>query len=170
MSTDERPRPATAVSRTQLRRLLRQLEPDDPSPSRSAPGLFLVFAGVAVAILLLWVGYGVWLIPMLENPSPARVSSMYGGLDALFSGLAFAGVLCAVWLQSRQLRSQLRELRTAQSISTMQSLFQVLVTYSETEGRFGTEPAMLTRASAALKPIVEQVLETLEEIEGRNPT
>ena len=60
----------------------------------------LVFAVTVAA----WV-----LVPLLSAaffpdwPTRGQFGDLYGSLNALFSGLAFAGLLCTMWLQQQQL-------------------------------------------------------------------
>ena len=66
-----------------------------------------VFASVA-ALWLIWAGLS-WLFGSLETRG--QFGDSFGGLNALFSGLAFAGVIYAVLLQRRELQLQREELR-----------------------------------------------------------
>lgn len=66
--------------------------------------------GVAVAALLV-VTFGSWLAAPHVLPSiGVRVADVYEALSALFSGLALAGVVVAIVLQSRELRAQREEM------------------------------------------------------------
>lgn len=67
-----------------------------------------IFLGVAAA----WLG-SYWIIQS-AFPDPAesgQVGDTFGAVNALFSGLAFAGVIIAIWLQRKDLELQREELR-----------------------------------------------------------
>lgn len=70
----------------------------------------LVVAGlVVVAVILMWF----WLpafVPGVSTPERGTWGDMYGSLNALFSGLAFAGLVIAIVLQTQELGLQRREL------------------------------------------------------------
>ncbi len=67
---------------------------------------------VATALLSLFVIYFsvvVFLYPDIANRG--QFGDMFGGLNTLFSGLAFGGVVYAIFLQRRDLELQREELR-----------------------------------------------------------
>lgn len=70
------------------------------------------FYGVLGAVLLIWLGLG-WGIPVLimGKPwgSPGELGDAFGMVNALFSGLAFTGVIAAIWLQKMEFQGQLQE-------------------------------------------------------------
>lgn len=64
-----------------------------------------------LALLILYSYYRFvtcWLPTWLER---AQFGDMFGGTNALFSGLALAGVVAAIWLQRKELALQRLELR-----------------------------------------------------------
>jgi hypothetical protein len=68
--------------------------------------LFIIFATIVLVVCLVgaYFAYG-------------RVSeSIFDGISALFSGLAFAGVLCALHLQSKELKLQWKEMVETKNI------------------------------------------------------
>lgn len=66
--------------------------------------------GVGVLVLALWLFWGHGrLQDLLQLPPATRTG--FDGIEALFTGLAFAAVLVTLRLQSRQLSFQLEELR-----------------------------------------------------------
>ena len=70
-----------------------------------------VFVGVAVVVIAAWFGYWEWIISCFEEwESRGQFGDMFGGLNALFSGLAFAGVICTILLQSNELALQREEM------------------------------------------------------------
>ena len=74
-----------------------------------------LLAGLIVAVVILWLGYWWGLSRLIaESTIPyqnrGQFGDMFGGLNALFSALAFAGLLYAIALQRNELALQRREL------------------------------------------------------------
>ena len=68
----------------------------------------LVFSATAVA----WVVVPYVSAALLPDwQVRGQFGDLYGSTNALFSGLAFAGLLCTLWLQQRQLELQRSELK-----------------------------------------------------------
>ena len=76
------------------------------SPGRS----LLPFIGLGLLILVLWVSSGSLLY---SDPNRGTFGDMFGAINALFSGLAFAGLIFTILLQRDELVEQRRELRHA---------------------------------------------------------
>lgn len=80
---------------------------------------FFQFVLVAIGIVLIWLGW-FWLVqymyPALDNegglvrPGPGVSGDMFGALTALFSGLAFAGLVVTLVMQREELDKQREEL------------------------------------------------------------
>lgn len=77
-------------------------------------------------VMILFV-IGVWLGSYwyIENHYPiydvkGQVGDMFGAINALFSGLAFAGLIYAIYLQNKELKLQKDELRKTQAIAESQ--------------------------------------------------
>lgn len=85
-----------------LAKLLRYVGVENPV-SISVVRLFLV-----IFVFWLVVGYA---IPMAVFSDPGAFGDMFGAVNALFSGLAFAGVIYAMFLQKRELGYQREELQ-----------------------------------------------------------
>ena len=68
------------------------------------------FLIVAIAVVL-WIGYGI-IVPHLfmDWQKSSQFGDMFGGIGALFSGLALAGVVIAVLMQKEELELQREEL------------------------------------------------------------
>ncbi len=66
--------------------------------------LWVVMALVVAA----WVATGWVLYPRQDR---GTIRDMFGAVNALFSGLAFAGIIYTVWLQRMELQLQRKELR-----------------------------------------------------------
>ncbi len=69
-----------------------------------------VLCFLAILIVGAWIGFG-WILPRLlfDPEDAAAFGDAFGMVNALFSGLAFLGVIVAIWLQNRELQHQLRE-------------------------------------------------------------
>jgi len=77
---------------------------ESESENRTSPAVFWI----AVAFVLgAWVLTPVFLLPREDH---GTFGDMYGAVNALFSGLAFAGIIYTVWLQRKELQLQRREL------------------------------------------------------------
>jgi hypothetical protein len=76
--------------------------PADRSTSQWLPLLLIV------AVILVWVAGG-WFAR--TQTDPGVFGDMFGAVNALFSGLAFAGVIYAILLQRKELELQREELR-----------------------------------------------------------
>jgi len=70
----------------------------------------VVAAGVVV-IVGVWLGAGFAIWKWMGPPDgPGTFGDMFGVVNALFSGLAFGGVIYAIFLQRRELELQRQEL------------------------------------------------------------
>jgi len=66
---------------------------------------------VVIAILLVWIIYGFVVIYTLPDwPERGTFGDMFGAINALFSGLALAGIILAIFLQKQELELQRHEL------------------------------------------------------------
>lgn len=73
----------------------------------------LMLVAVLVALIVSgWFYYGSQMEEHFKSPADrATHGDMYGGLNALFSGLAFAGIIVTLVLQREELELQRQELR-----------------------------------------------------------
>jgi hypothetical protein len=70
--------------------------------------------GGAVGILLLWGGSAALMLHYFPDPADhGTFGDMFGAVNALFSGLAFLGVIVAIILQRQELELQREELRAS---------------------------------------------------------
>ncbi|MCG7964865.1 MAG: putative phage abortive infection protein [Candidatus Thiodiazotropha taylori] len=76
------------------------------SPNKTEVGWILPIT-VVIIVILLWVGSGYFLHDLNNRGS---FGDMFGAVNALFSGLAFAGVIFAILLQRKELSLQRNEL------------------------------------------------------------
>jgi hypothetical protein len=79
------------------------------TPARTNPWrIGFIILGIAVAI---WISYGLVVPRMLMDwQKSSQFGDMFGGIGALFSGLALAGVVVAVLMQKEELELQREEL------------------------------------------------------------
>ncbi len=68
--------------------------------------IWRVAAWVAALILVLWAASGLLLFSVKERGS---FGDMFGAINALFSGLAFGGVVIAILLQRQEMRDSRRD-------------------------------------------------------------
>ena len=62
---------------------------------------------ITAVVILIWIGSG---FVLYKNTERGTFGDMFGAVNALFSGLAFAGVIYAILLQRKELSLQRREL------------------------------------------------------------
>jgi hypothetical protein len=76
---------------------------------------FWVLFAIAFVVVALWVGAGVLLYDADESTpiwgNRGTFGDMFGSINALFSGLAFAGIIFTVLLQRQELQLQRHELK-----------------------------------------------------------
>ncbi len=91
---------------------MNQTNPDDEKKALYKMNLGVL--GIVLLVFCFWVG-SYFLVPRLaktDNPqiSAGEVGDMFGAVNALFSGLAFVGLIYTILLQSQELRLQREEL------------------------------------------------------------
>lgn len=82
---------------------------EDKQLQLKARHVICIFLLVAVAWVLTPI-----VVPLLsgsENGAPGQYGDMFGAVNALFSGFAFAGIIVALLYQKRELQLQRRELK-----------------------------------------------------------
>lgn len=62
------------------------------------------------SVLLVWATSWFFITALLPEDKRGQFGDMFGAVNSLFSGLAFAGLFFAIWLQHRQLKMQKKEL------------------------------------------------------------
>ena len=78
--------------------------------TRNSRGLGLLLL-LCVMVFMIWLGYWFALEKWVDKASErGQFGDMFGGLNALFAALAFAGLMFTVWIQRQQLALQQREL------------------------------------------------------------
>ena len=84
-------------------------KPEDIPKSRSVYPLLL---GIVIIVLLIWVVYALTLLHSeYKLAECGQFGDMFGAVNALFSGLALAGVIVAILLQKDELALQRKELK-----------------------------------------------------------
>lgn len=74
----------------------------------------LLLATPFIVIALLWFFYPLWLpsiFPRADGNNLGAFGDTFGALNALFSGMAFAGIIISIILQSKELRETREELK-----------------------------------------------------------
>ncbi|NQT78012.1 MAG: hypothetical protein HQ565_09880 [Bacteroidetes bacterium] len=71
--------------------------------------------GLATVIIIvgLWLGTHFWLVGKIDR---GTYGDMFGSVNALFSGLAFAGIIITILLQSKELALQRDELTETRDV------------------------------------------------------
>ena len=104
---------------------------DDSKKMRLFP--WLIFLGVISIYIVYW--YIICISGWFPSLDKGQFGDMFGAVNALFAGLAFAGVIWAIILQKEELelqRKELKETRTElQKQSFESSFFQLLGFYKE---------------------------------------
>ena len=78
----------------------------------STPLKWIAFAAAAVAVaIIFWLLSWALITSQLGNPEkPGPFGDMFGAVNSLFSGLAFAGVIVAILMQLEELKIQRKEI------------------------------------------------------------
>lgn len=80
------------------------------------------FIWVIVIVLVLWIGSWVGIIYGFDEwETCGQFGDMFGAINSLFSGLAFAGAIIAIYLQSQELNLQRKELEQTRDVFKEQS-------------------------------------------------
>jgi hypothetical protein len=88
---------------------------EDKKDKRALRQAYQWSAVVLLIVLALWIAtpFAVTAIVGQQSDQRGQFGDLYGSINSLFSGLAFAGVIIAILLQRRELELQRRELRYA---------------------------------------------------------
>lgn len=120
-----------------------------------------VVAGIFIFVVALWLGSALGLRAIISDQG-ARGSfgDSFGAINALFSGLAFAGVALAILLQRNELRLQREELELTRKELTRTAAAQEAAEYS-----IGQQ-AMVMKVTAHLNALTALVRMRAEEIDA----
>ncbi len=88
---------------------------NEDKPEKNDAYIWWVGGFFASLVIILWLvtpSIISWIIPISEDASAIRgqYGDMYGFINALFSGLAFVGVIVAILLQKEELQAQRKDL------------------------------------------------------------
>lgn len=81
---------------------------DEKKPKKSRSDGWMLFVWIGLIVVAIWA-LSIPIISQYENPG--IIGDMFGAVNALFSGLAFAGVIVAIKLQREELRNTRKELK-----------------------------------------------------------
>jgi hypothetical protein len=89
----------------------RETDEQSPKPKRKIPPSYFVIGSTLVVLILF---FGSWLFThnlYADRGDRGAFGSMFGAVSALFSGLAFALLIVAIYLQTEELALQRQELK-----------------------------------------------------------
>jgi hypothetical protein len=100
---------------------------------------------LGIAVIVLWIGIPAAAIRWLGSPANAgEFGDVFGSITALFTGLAFAGVVYAIILQQRELSLQREQLSLART-----ELTTIAMNQQESLASFGKQLAELQKGRSA---------------------
>lgn len=84
-------------------------KPEDIPKSRS---VYPLLGSIVLIVLMIWIAYAIALLCSdYQLTECGQFGDMFGAVNALFSGLALAGVIVAILLQKDELALQRKELK-----------------------------------------------------------
>jgi hypothetical protein len=119
------------------------------------------------AVVLLWSVNAV-LFYLIRTPDErASIGEMFGAVNALFSGLAFVGVIGAILLQSEELSLQRDELKLTRTELAASAKAQRESAQSlEQQARFQLRLAQLNALTAQLQSCMSQINQEYQRFEA----
>lgn len=76
--------------------------------------------GLVIVVILIWAGTWFGVFHYLPAPDDwqkrGQFGDLFGAANALFSGLAFAGIIYTIYLQRKEIALQRKELKTSRDI------------------------------------------------------
>lgn len=108
-------------------------------PSFCEKFTWLVLLIICISVVLIWFGWACYAPKLLcttQNYAlPGQFGDMFGALNTLFAGLAFAGLLYTIFIQRIELRDAHQEIENARQLAQSQrfesSFFQMLGLFNE---------------------------------------
>jgi hypothetical protein len=89
----------------------------------STPWAVFVIVGAIAAVLVIQYVYATRVIDAYNSMPPrGQFGDIFGGVNAFFTGLAFAGILVTIFLQRRELEWQREELRESTDLNALTAL------------------------------------------------
>jgi len=92
----------------------------------------VLFAGIGAIITAVWLYSGVFITDRMGDVQAGTFGDMFGAVNALFSGWAFAGVIVAILMQMEELKLQRQELTGSRKAQEAQ--VQALVIAAQISG------------------------------------
>ena len=133
---------------------------DLPDQGNNAPS-FGLRALILVGVLL-WVIVDLSIFLLLPDWSTrGQFGDMFGAINALFSGLALAGVIYAVFLQRAQIAIQERDLRLNARLNALAAL---IAAYTERARYFDSRASPSAHEVAQCEERIKQIAAELEEL------
>src|SRR5690606_12601089 len=74
------------------------------------------FTVALLVLMLVLIAWGANYFLLFDNAERGTFGDMFGGLNALFSGFAFVGVIVAILMQSSELKLQREELADTRAV------------------------------------------------------
>jgi hypothetical protein len=124
------------------------------------------FVGAIAAVIVLQVLYGV-LVFLLGPDMEARgqFGDIFGGINAFFTGLAFAGLIYTILLQRRELELQREELRlTRGELHTSAKAQQEQVSELQESAKLSALTALLNVYSTELEPLRDITRDSMRDL------
>lgn len=82
--------------------------------------IWILFSSIS-GVLILWFGsYWVIELKFSNYEQKGQIGDMFGAINSLFSGLAFAGLIYAIYLQNKEIKLQKEELNKTREIAEAQ--------------------------------------------------
>lgn len=91
-------------------KLINQMKTENNELKSNSKNLILISLVAFIIVLGLWI-LNYFLLKDESNENKAAFGNMFGPISALFSGLAFAGVIITILLQGKELALQRLELK-----------------------------------------------------------
>jgi hypothetical protein len=85
----------------------------------------IIGIGIVVALQVIWFLFVFFFVVPRDMPARGQFGDLFGGVNAFFTGLAFAGLVFTILLQRYDLRSQGKELRESTRLSIMATLADI---------------------------------------------
>jgi len=128
------------------------------------------FGWLILAVIMVWAVFNIAVWVCLPSWSErGQFGDMFGGVNALFSALAFAAVAYAILLQRNQLVAQEHDLVLSAQLNATSAL---IAAYTEcaryADSRSSPDTAEVTRCQKRIKELTEELEKLLKEVRDGN--
>ena len=131
------------------------------------------FALIAGLVLVVWGLTWIFLILVIDDPGErGQFGDMFGSTNSLFSGLAFAGVIIAIFYQRQELQLQREELaETRQEIRRSAEAQEQQVKAQERAALFNARATLIqtfagtARRNDYVRDQIDKLMEGVRELE-----